>query len=102
MFLKYITYEEARIILGSFRCEGKGDDHLILCDGDIGQIWWLHTEICHVNGAGSRSRYGISHHFSLHIKRLFIGFAVHGHVTDQLEMHSLPITVAAWQSLCAN
>ncbi len=81
-------------ILCRFCCEGEGNDNFILCNCDVGQVGRLDAEVCHVNGAGCGSCDRIAYDFSLHIKDLFVGFAVHGQVTSELKMYRLAIGIA--------
>ena len=81
-------------ILCRFSCEGEGDNNLILRNCDVGQVRRLDAEICHVNGAGCGSCYRVAYDFSLHIKDLFVGFAMHGQVTSELKMYRLAIGIA--------
>ena len=46
-------------------------------NGNIGQVWRLDPEVRHINGAGCCARYRITHNLPLHVKDLFVGFAVH-------------------------
>ena len=75
-------------------CEGEGDDHFILGNGYVGQVWRLDPEIRHIDGAGRRSRYRLPNYLSLHVKDLFVGFAMHRQVAGQLKMNSLPVSIA--------
>ena len=68
------------IVSCRFCCEGDGDKHLVLCNGDVGQVGRLDAEVRHVNGTGCRSRDRISNYLSLHVKDLFVGFAMHRQV----------------------
>ena len=81
------------IVSCRFCCEGDGDEHLVLCNGDVGQVGRLDAEVRHVNGAGCRSRDRIAHNFTLHVKDLFVGLAVQRQIAGQLKMNSLPIAV---------
>ena len=83
-------------ILCRFRCESESDDNFVLRNCDVRQVGRLDAEVCHVYGAGCSSCYRIAYNFSLHIKDLFVGFAMHGQVADKLEVNRLPITVARW------
>ena len=77
-----------------FCCEGDGNEYLVLCNGDVCQVGRLDAEVCHVHGAGCGSCYRITYNFSLHIKDLFVGFAVHGQVASQLKMYRLTVCIA--------
>ena len=77
-----------------FRREGEGNYNLILRNSDVCQVWRLNPEVRHENGAGCRSRYRIAHDLSLHVKHLFVGFAMHRQVASQLKMHRLPVSIA--------
>ena len=81
-------------LLCRFRCESESDDNLILRNCDVRQVGRLDAEVCHVHGAGCGSCYRIAYNFSLHIKDLFVGFAVQGQVTSQLKMHRLTVCIA--------
>ncbi len=82
------------IVSCRFCCEGDGDKHLVLCNGDVGQVGRLDAEVRHVNGAGRRARDRLAHDLALHIKDLFVGLTVHGQVAGQLKMNGLPISIA--------
>src|SRR5947209_8194409 len=77
-----------------FRRESDSDDDLILGNSDVCQVGRLDAEVCHVNGTGCRSRDRVPHNFSLHVKHLFVGLAMHRQVAGQLKMNGLPITIA--------
>jgi len=95
MFPPVVIYANIRRMFSCLlRREGEGDEHLILCDSDVCEVWRLDPEVRHVYGAGCRSRYGLAHYLSLNVKYLLIGFAVHRQVTCQLKMNGLPISIA--------
>src|ERR1700693_4770693 len=76
----YVTWKhlvQRRTYLCLLRREGQGDDNLILRNCNVCQVGRLDPEVRHVNGAGCSTRYRITHDFSLHVKDLFVGFAMH-------------------------
>lgn len=77
-----------------FRRKCEGDVDLILRDSDVCQVGWLNPEVRHINGAGCRSGDRIAHDFSLHVKYLFVGLAVHRQIAGQLKMNRLTVRIA--------
>src|SRR6266852_3156124 len=87
----------------SFSCfsrrESDSDQNLILCNSDVRQVGWLDAEVSHINGTRRCSHYHVPSDLSLHIKHLFVGFAVHRQVADELKPDHLSIAIGLRQAL---